>query len=158
MDESYNNVDACSADVTEEESAVCNETDTPEADNPAEETEHTEGPSEADTVDYESLIAEDLALLRSEFPELKNVSDITELNNPLRYAALRDLGLSPTEAYLATAKRPSQDTRAHLKSAHGRSMTPPVNMMTQSELATARELFPGMNDAQIQQLYKRVTK
>ena len=109
-------------------------------------------------IDYEALIESDLAELKAEFPELKSIGDITELNNPLRYAALRDLGLSPAEAYMATAKRRSQDTRSHLKSAHGRSASAPTGMMSQYELATARELFPGMSDADLQRLYKKVTK
>ena len=108
--------------------------------------------------DYESIIESDLAALRAEFPELKGIGDITELNNPLRYAALRDLGLSPAEAYMATAKRRTQDTRSHLKSAHGRSATAPTGMMSQYELASARELFPNMSDADLQRLYKKVTK
>ncbi len=114
-------------------------------------------PSEPVT-DYEALIASDVAALKSEFPELKGISDITELHNPLRYAALRDLGLSPAEAYMATAKRRTQDTRSHLRSAHGRSAASQTGMMSQFELATARELFPDMNDSELQRLYKRVTK
>ena len=113
---------------------------------------------EDEGVDYESLIERDLAALKAEFPELKDIGGITELNNPLRYAALRDLGLSPIEAYMATAKRRTQDTRSHLKSAHGRSAAAPAGMMSQYELASARELFPGMSDADLQRLYKKVTK
>ena len=113
---------------------------------------------ENEGVDYESLIESDLAALKAEFPELKDIGGITELNNPLRYAALRDLGLSPIEAYMATAKRRTQDTRSHLKSAHGRSAAAPAGMMSQYELASARELFPGMSDADLQRLYKKVTK
>ena len=113
---------------------------------------------EDEGVDYESLIESDLAALKAEFPELKDIGGITELNNPLRYAALRDLGLSPIEAYMATAKRRTQDTRSHLKSAHGRSAAAPAGMMSQYELASARELFPGMSDADLQRLYKKVTK
>ena len=115
--------------------------------------------SETDNgTDYEAIIASDLVTLRAEFPELKDITEITELNNPLRYAALRDLGLSPVEAYMATARRRTQDTRSHLRSAHGRSAAAPTSMMTQYELATARELFPGLNDSDLQRLYKKVTK
>ena len=60
---------------------------------------------------YEEIIAEDIKLLKAEFPELYAMEDITELENPLRYAALRDLGLSAQEAYLATTRRKRQDTR-----------------------------------------------
>lgn len=109
-------------------------------------------------VDYEALIESDLDTLRAEFPELKGIKDITDLNNPLRYAALRDLGLSPEEAYLATAKRRAQDTRAHLRSAHGKNAGASIGMMSQHELSAARDLFPGLSDAEIQRLYKKVTK
>lgn len=120
---------------------------------------NTEAESEVeDTVDYEALIASDIDTLKSEFAELKGINDITDLNNPLRYAALRDLGLSPSEAYMATAKRRTQDTRSHLRSAHGRNAATSIGMMSQYELTTARELFPGMSDSELQRLYKKVTK
>lgn len=115
-------------------------------------TENEEG------IDYEALITSDVNTLKAQFPELKGIKDITDLNNPLRYAALRDLGLTPEEAYMATAKRQAQDTRSHLRSAHGRSAGVGVGMMSQYELATARELFPGMSDSDLQRLYKKVTK
>ena len=112
----------------------------------------------SEAIDYEALIAEDLDTLRAEFPELRGIRDITDLNNPLRYAALRDLGLTPEEAYLATAKRRAQDTRAHLRSAHGRNAGASMGMMSQHELTMARDIFPGLSDAELQRLYKRVTK
>lgn len=115
-------------------------------------------PMTDDGPDYEAIISNDISELSSEFPELRNLKDITELHNPLRYAALRDLGLTAREAYLATAKRNTQDTRAHLSCAHGRSAAASVGMMTQQELSAARELFPGLNDSQLQKLYKKVTK
>jgi hypothetical protein len=124
---------------------------------PAEVSEDN-GDGDEGGVDYEALIASDIAALKAEFPELKGITDITELNNPLRYAALRDLGLTPTEAYMATAKRRTQDTRSHLKSAHGKGAAVSAGMMSQLELATARELFPGKNDAELQRLYKRVSR
>lgn len=124
---------------------------------PAQEPEITESEG-SDEVDYEALIASDINTLKSEFPELGGLKDITELNNPLRYAALRDLGLTPEEAYLATAKRRTQDTRGHLRSAHGRNAAVSTNMMSQYELSTARDLFPNLSDSEIQHLYKRVNK
>lgn len=158
MEESYTSSEELSMDGTDAKStAVIQEDDTPTASN--ENFEATSPPdAENEGIDYEALIVSDINALKAEFPELGGINDITDLNNPLRYAALRDLGLSPAEAYLATAKRRSQDTRSHLKSARGRSMAAPLGMMSQSELMAARELFPGMNDSEIQQLYKRVTK
>ena len=153
MEENYNveeapltDVDAKSEEITEIDS---------DGDDAVNEAELTEA---GGVTDYEAIIASDIATLKSEFPELKDLTEITELNNPLRYAALRDLGLSPVEAYMATARRQAQDTRSHLRSAHGRSAAAPTSMMTQYELATARELFPGLNDSDLQRLYKKVTK
>lgn len=107
--------------------------------------------------DYAKIIEEDLATLKAQFPELSDIEQITDLNNPLRYAALRDLGLTAEEAYLATAKRVARDTRAHLRSARGRNAGSSTGM-SYSELATVRELFPGKNDAELERLYKRVSK
>jgi hypothetical protein len=96
--------------------------------------------------------------LRLEFPELSEIEDITELDDPLRYAALRDLGLSPREAYLATAKRErSYDTRTHLRSAVPKFAGLPRGAMPEGELLRARELFEGLSDSEIRKLYKKVT-
>ena len=119
--------------------------------------EMSEAPVES-AVDYALVAAEDVAALKSEFPEPSEISDICELNNPLRYAALRDLGLSPAEAYLATAKRaPKRDNRAHLSAIRTVSYAP-QGTMTESEMAAARELFSDISDAEIRKLYKKVNK
>lgn len=109
-------------------------------------------------VDYAKIIAEDIRALRQQFDELSTLEDITELENPLRYAALRDLGLSPREAYLATSgARRARDTRSHLTGTVPKGAASPRGSMTAGELAAARDLFAGMSDSQIQALYKRVT-
>ena len=148
--------------IAEEEDAKSEIIQNAEEENVAIDTdEATESEADVDNkeaIDYEALIASDVDALKAEFPELKGINDITDLNNPLRYAALRDLGLSPAEAYMATAKRRTQDTRAHLRSAHGRNAATAMGMMSQYELATARELFPGMSDSELQRLYKKVNK
>ena len=153
MDALYDVDETIAAEDEDTKSEITPDEDT---ENPGTATE--EEVDNTETVDYEALIASDLETLKSEFPELKGINDITDLNNPLRYAALRDLGLSPAEAYMATAKRRTQDTRAHLRSAHGRNAAAPMGMMSQYELATARELFPGMSDSELQRLYKKVNK
>ena len=107
-------------------------------------------------VGYERLMADDLQALKGEFPELSSIDSITELENPLRYAALRDLGLSPAEAYLATAKRAKRDNRSHLTTAYGKSATPPGGIMSQRELREAREVLGDLSDLEIRSLYKRV--
>lgn len=112
----------------------------------------------SEAVDYAQLAKEDLIALKSEFPELEALGDISELNNPLRYAALRDLGLTPSEAYLATAKRaPKRDNRSHL-SAIGTASYSQQSTMNDAEMAAARELFSDISDAEIRKLYKKVTK
>ena len=132
-----------------------------EATPPAEEKEDTAEALQEDTeasVDYAELVREDVRALKSEFSELSGLSDITELENPLRYAALRDLGLSPAEAYLATArKQRARDNRSHLYGA------PIINsrrsgVIPESEMAAAREIFGGVPDSEIRRLYKKVTK
>ncbi len=135
------------------------QTDLEKSDTPlgADETEPSSDGSDG-AVDYATLAREDLMALKAEFPELLGIADICELNNPLRYAALRDLGLSPAEAYLATAKRaPRRDNRAHLSAIKTVSYAP-QSTMTDSEMSAAKELFSDMSDAEIRKLYKRVTK
>ena len=162
MEELYDINEAAANDCEDAKSEPL--TDTPTADEPElyEDGKAAEAPTSEvnspEAVDYEALIADDIEALKAEFPELRDITEITDLNNPLRYAALRDLGLSPAEAYMATAKRKSQDSRAHLRSAHGRNAATEAGMMSQYELATARELFPGMSDSDLQRLYKKVTK
>ena len=109
-------------------------------------------------VDYGELMLRDLAELKEEFAELHSLESVAQLNNPLRYAALRDMGLSPREAYLATSVRPRRtDNRSHLKRSVPTGAKGRGNGMTRSELMYARELFSGMSDADIYSLYKRVS-
>ena len=108
--------------------------------------------------DYENIAREDIASLREEFDELMDLTDITELDNPLRYAALRDLGLSPKEAYLATqSTRRKSDNRSHLYPAPKIS-SQSIGVMPERELEAARELFSDISDAEIRKLYRKVTK
>ena len=108
-------------------------------------------------VDYAAVVEEDIRTLREEFRELSTLTDICELDDPMRYAALRDLGLTPAEAYLATAKRQKKDNRSHLVAT--RTVSASQNgSMSDAELSAAREIFVGVSDAEIRKLYKRVTK
>ena len=110
-------------------------------------------------VDYHEVARRDIEALKGEFPELSGLKDITELENPMRYAALRDMGLEPREAYLATTKRVRKtDTRSHLISAAPKSAHSPAHSMYGEELSDARALFSDMTDSEIQNLYRKVTK
>ena len=138
--------------------------DVPAGEYPEEEllgnTEQTQ-PSDdthADTEeDYAALAARDLAELTEKFPEARQLSSIAQLPNALRYAQLRDLGLSPTEAYLATGRiKAPADNRAHLHSRVPRGSSDAGKDMRASELSSARELFSSLSDDEIRRLYKRV--
>ena len=115
------------------------------------------GEDTAENVDYEALSKSDVLALRAEFHELSELSTLFELDDPVRYGALRDLGLTPAEAYLATRKRRGVDNRSHLRPTRSvaKGATP---LMTEAEMSAARELFSDVSDSEIRQLYKRVTK
>ena len=125
-----------------------------------EEDHHEDSMTEAkEATDYSAIIERELTELRRAFPELRELRDITELENPMRYAALRDLGLSAREAYLATSERRARrDNRAHLSPAAPRRAGSPGGTMSREELSAARELFSGMNDTELQSLYRRVAR
>ena len=128
------------------------------ADTPAEDAAE-EDSAEEDAVDYAALAAEDLADLKAQFPALKSLPSLAALSDPVRYAELREMGLSPKEAYLAiggTARRKS-DNRAHLLSAVPRASALANGLPSNAEMAEARRLFSNLSDAQIHRLYKKVT-
>ena len=114
---------------------------------------------ESEPIDYAELARADMRELAEIFPHLAGKRSIAELDNPLRYAALRDLGLSPKEAYLATADPTSRyDNRSHLLSAVPKRVGSAEKIMSQNELERARELFSDLSDRELQRLYKKVTK
>ena len=127
-------------------------------------TDTTTAEGEAETakggqIDYAQIVADDIRELTSAFPELAGMTDINALPNVMRYATLRDLGLTATEAYLATSARERRrDNRSHLVTAVSRSAGVPRGSMSREELAIAKDLFPNMSDTQIYDLYKRVKK
>ena len=134
-------------------------------DTEVEELQDEQLPLESETIEEEldqscaaELLLEDISELKEEFFELKDLRDITELPNPTRYAALRDLGLTPAEAYLATSPQKKADTRAHLRGGVPHAAKSPVSSMTRREWQIARALFEDMSDSDIEKLYRKVTK
>lgn len=110
-------------------------------------------------VDYAAIAARDLGEIKRLAPALAGLSHLAELPNALRYAALRDAGLSVEEAlhaachaYLAPR---AADNRAHLRSAVpiGAAGTP--SRMTAAEMREARELFGDLTEGEIERLYAR---
>ena len=118
--------------------------------------------AEADeAIDYGELERRDVSELKASFPELSELESITELKNPLRYGALRDLGLSPVEAYLATegvSRRSRYNNRSHLSGSVPAESYGNYIGMTRAELDGAKEIFGDLSDTEIQRLYKKVTR
>lgn len=106
--------------------------------------------------EYGRRAEEDARELRAMFPELSALSGITALPDPIRFAELRDLGLSAREAYLATSGGRRQDNRTHLHSAYPSPAHTPAGM-SDDELRRARELFSDLSDTEIRKLYKRIS-
>ena len=113
-----------------------------------------------DELEELSLLDGDLRELRDEFPELSSVASIADLSSATRYGALRDLGLTPREAFLATRPRQPRypDPRSHLVPVTHSTAKPPTGAMSRRELKLAREIFPNLCDQELQALYKKVTK
>ena len=99
---------------------------------------------------------EEIALLGDELPDHR--ASAKELSENKRYSELRALGLSVTEAYLATKPREArQDNRSHLTGAIPRGASAPQNQMSRVQLEMARSIFDGLDDSEIRRLYKKVT-
>ncbi len=127
--------------------------------NGADDENESEEVGSTDAVDYGEIEKQDLEELRTLFPHLKDIESITELQNPFRYAALRDLGLTPREAYMATNEPIHRyDNRSHLRSSVPKGANAPSGILSSSELEAARELFSGLSDREIQKLYKKVSR
>ena len=109
--------------------------------------------------DYAKIVDDDIKALKEEFPELHYMTDIYELKNPARYGALRDLGLSAKEAYLASGGiRTSRDNRSHLYSSVPKSATSPLAEIPRQEFEIAKEIFSDMSDSEIRKLYQKVNR
>ena len=108
--------------------------------------------------DYAEILEADMNELSEEFSSGAQIK-ITDLRNPIRYGALRDLGLTPKEAYLASGgKKEKANNRAHLSSSVPRKISASFSEMPRAELDAARELFSDMSDSEIRNLYRKVTK
>ena len=118
--------------------------------------------------EFEKKARADLVELQSAYPETKGYTDIRQIPNLKRFGELRDLGLSPKEAYsaanpdairnnVATAvkKQSLQDTKKHLHSAVPKGSRDTAPKMSRGELTMWRELFPELNDKELLKLYKQ---
>ena len=97
----------------------------------------------------------EITALKESFPELLGIDSLGALKNPEKYEKFRRMGLTPTEAYMASGE--------HRLAVRGIPASP-LSVARRSEgipdrqLRMAREIFTGLTDVEIQALYKRVTK
>lgn len=116
---------------------------------------------------FNAKIAADLAEVHAAYPDTKVYTSVKDFPNFKEFARLRDLKLSPKQAYIAshpdsvrqnvaaaTRQQSLNDTKKHLKSAVSKSSRDNTITMTKRELAECRDLFPGMSDKEIMKLYR----
>lgn len=109
--------------------------------------------------DFAALAGADLSELKIYFPEMAEETDLSALRDPERYGTLRELGLTPAEAYRAVGKKQTRaDNRSHLQSAYPRAAHSAYPDISDTDLAAGRELFSDMSDSEIRRLYKQVTR
>ena len=125
----------------------------------AEQSPAPEAESAQDEVDYAAVLGADIEELKATFPELGGMKNIDELADPVRFGALRDLGLTAKEAYLASGgKKRSYDNRTHLVSSVPGGARSAADGISRADLDMARDIFGSMNESEIQRLYRKVTK
>lgn len=119
-------------------------------------------PDAADAL-YRQMAEDDLAELKRIDPAA-DYRHLGEMPGALRFAELRGMGLSVSEAYYAVRgareEKPSLDRggRAHLHgSVPGRAAASGIGM-TVGEIESARRLFPGLSDREIATLWRRVNE
>lgn len=113
---------------------------------------------EEDEIDYAKRVEDDLDEIRKLFPSFYGITDISDLKNPLRFGALRDLGLTVKEAFLASGgARSVYDNRAHLTASVPKRASSGIEM-TRKEYEVVKDLFSSLSDSEIKKLYQRATK
>lgn len=117
----------------------------------------------------EKMMAEDLAAIKEQIPGAAKYKSPTEFPHFRRFGEMRDLGLSPVEAFrashpddvasgvVATAKA-SADSKGHMTSAVPKGARDTSTTIPKGELEMYREMFPKASDKELTALYKRATK
>ena len=114
------------------------------------------------------MIDTDMNELHSLFPETKTVTKFEELPNARRYAELRDMGLSPKEAYSAANPEARREavaasvkqqainaSKSHLKSNVPIASKDTSVKISRGEMEMYRDMFPEKSDKEIIALYKK---
>lgn len=154
MDETTVNSNACeSTGILDSEP-----TDTAEPDEDATNTNCETDTEAQQEIDYAQRVEEDLEQIRKQFPNLYGINDISDLKNPLRFGALRDLGLTVQEAFLASGgAKFVYDNRTHLTASVPKRASSGIEM-SRKEYEVVKDLFSDLSDAEIKKLYQRATK
>lgn len=127
-------------------------------DTPLEKYTSADEKAEEAQIDYEALVTADMDELSKEFSGGEPIK-ISDLKNPVRYGALRDLGLTPKEAYLASGGKLERfDNRSHLASSVPRNVTNKFSEIPRAHLDMARDIFSELSDGEIRALYRKVTQ
>lgn len=119
-------------------------------------------------LDYEALARSDLAELQALYPETKEFTSLVEIPNVREFAKLREMGLSPKQAYAAanpdlirsraaTAARRNTDEggKSHLHTVVPKANSERGTSMTKAQMDDFRELFPDLSDKEIVALFKK---
>jgi hypothetical protein len=154
-------------DGTDAESgAEGNEADT---DDGGEDGGQPAGEEQKDAPDANALKADgDVADINKAFPGL-GIKTLAGLKNLRRYGELREMGISPVEAFCATNAEMLQKSaeqigagkatgKAHLQSVAKKTGARAASQMTNAERRAAREMFDEMSDADLEKLYARATR
>lgn len=140
-----------------------------DGDNDPPEGEQQAGEGEEDAPDANALkAAADVADINKAFPGL-GIKTLAGLKNLKRYGELRDMGISPVEAFCATNAEMLQKSaeqigagkatgKAHLQSVAKKTGARAASQMTNAERRAAREMFDEMSDADLEKLYARATR
>lgn len=114
---------------------------------------------EADTIDYAAQAEADLAEIKRLAPQYAPAAHLSELPFAHRFAELRDLGLSVSEALAAASPYPTpKDSRAHLRSMTPRGMGSTEASLDRAQMKEAKLLFSGLSEGEINALFRRVSR
>lgn len=135
-----------------------------------EETKKEEANKLLQKLEFEKMIAADLADLQREYPETRTFKSVLDMPKDIlaKFGKYRDLGLSAKEAYAAAnpdgirtnvaeavKKKGAQDNKSHLRSAVTKRSHDNGVKITRAELEEWRSMFPRKSDKEIYRLYKQ---
>lgn len=120
---------------------------------------------------FEAKMAADLAEVHAAYPSTRGYTSVKQLPNFSEFARLRDLGVSPKQAYIAAnpdavtaaaaesaRQRSMNDGKGHLKPAVRKSSKDNSLALSKKDMAMYRDAFPNLSDKEILALYKQANK